>query len=458
MNKRLAVELYKSGLFFLRFDDDTNKEMAFKRFLQAAEEGYVKAQTQLGIMHSCNGGFILDYEKADYWFYRAAEGDDADAKLYLVLINKVGVGIIPTPNQPLTRPLLPPPMSKEQVFGDMCYMNHDYAKALEWYLRATELMSDLDFCESDQICYRIGKIYEQGLEVPHDIKQAMDWYKKAAEQSYAYAQCKLGDIYYDGTYVEQDLDTAYNWYYKAAVQELYEAQYKLGVICEQDESIQKQIKAAEWYIAAAEQVLTNAKEAYERVLNKLHQQVENMDLNSQFDLGLIYYNGLEKDYDRSAKLIINAAEAGHYRAMRYAGNLYLSGKGVKKDAQKALEMYKNAAELGCLYSQISLVMIYELGMEDIPQNLSESAKWLHKLAEQGHEIAIYTLARKYEEGDGFSKDFSTAIDWYRKLYEDVTWREEALKRVKALKSDTPQGKLEKWMTNLMAIIYGGKKH
>jgi TPR repeat protein len=61
-------------------------------------------------------------------------------------------------------------------------------------------------------------MYAKGQGVAQDYAEAATWYRKAAEQGYAPAQCKLGTMYSQGHGVTQDYAEAMKWYRKAAEQ------------------------------------------------------------------------------------------------------------------------------------------------------------------------------------------------------------------------------------------------
>ena len=50
---------------------------------KAAERGYAKAQTYLGVRYAGGEGVEKDQDKAVYWFTKAAKKGNADAQLNL---------------------------------------------------------------------------------------------------------------------------------------------------------------------------------------------------------------------------------------------------------------------------------------------------------------------------------------------------------------------------------------
>ena len=88
-------------------------------------------------------------------------------------------------------------------------VDQDYAKAMEWYLKAAEVGSVLAI-------YNIGVMYRDGEGVPKDYDMAMNWFRKAADLGYADAMNNIGAMYANGQGVEKNADEAMKWYRKAA--------------------------------------------------------------------------------------------------------------------------------------------------------------------------------------------------------------------------------------------------
>ena len=66
-------------------------------------------------------------------------------------------------------------------------VDQDYAKALEWYLKAAEKKNPTSQ-------YMIGWIYQAGFGVTQDIEEAKKWYLMSAEQGYEDAKKALEEI------------------------------------------------------------------------------------------------------------------------------------------------------------------------------------------------------------------------------------------------------------------------
>ena len=76
--------------------------------------------------------------------------------------------------------------------------------------------------------FKLGQMYEGGIQVTNDQAEAVRWYREAARQDHPGAQCRLGLLYDWGNGVTKDATEAARWYRKAAEQGDYIAQFQLA--------------------------------------------------------------------------------------------------------------------------------------------------------------------------------------------------------------------------------------
>ena len=115
-----------------------------------------------------------------------------------------------------------------------------------------------------------------------------------------------------------------------------------------------------------------------------------------------------------AKKITQLAEQGDAEAQYELGRMYFLGKGMPRNATKALEWYQKAAEQGNKEAQ------YQLGYINYykQKNYVEAEKWFRKAAEQGDKNSMFYLGLMYQYGEsGIPEDKAEAIKWYRKAAE-----------------------------------------
>ena len=88
----------------------------------------------------------------------------------------------------------------------------------------------------------------------------------------------------------------------------------------------------------------------------------------------------------------NASAQGNQYATYRLGKLYLAGREVPKDVERAVEYLTASAEAGNQYAQYVLGKLYLMGQE-VPQDWEEARYWLTVSAAQGNEYARFFLNR-----------------------------------------------------------------
>ena len=142
---------------------------------------------QLGRIWRDGLGVIPDDEKAEMWFYRAAESRHSDAQYALAKLLQNQRRII---------------------------------EAIPWYEQAAENGNPF-------ASYQLGKLYLSGEGIPKNETRAVEHFTNAAEQGNAQAQYILGKFYLLGQEVEQDYAKAEHWLSQAAGQGHAYAQFFL---------------------------------------------------------------------------------------------------------------------------------------------------------------------------------------------------------------------------------------
>ena len=129
-------------------------------FSKAAEQGYARAQCDLGWLYENGYGVEQDYHKAAGWYLKAAEQNNDTAQCNLAWLYTRGKGV-----------------------------EQDYYKAAEWYLKAAEQ----GYARAQ---YSLAVLYRDGKEVEQDYNKAVEWYLKAAEQGYEHSYNELAWTYH----------------------------------------------------------------------------------------------------------------------------------------------------------------------------------------------------------------------------------------------------------------------
>jgi TPR repeat protein len=241
---------------------------------------------------------------------------------------------------------------------------------------------------------RLGNLYHNGIELPHDDTQAAAWYRKAAEQGNAVAQTSLGDLYYYGQGVPQDYAQSLAWYRKAADHGSIEGQADVGYMYQAGLGVaQDYVEAAKWNRKAAEQGSALAQNALGVQYNGAH--------------------GVTQDYAKAAEWFRKAANQGYPTAQNNLGDLYFYGHGVTRDYGQALAWYRKAAEEDVARGQLNVGYMYGHGLAVAKDN-KEACSWYRKAADQGMAEAQYDLGLCYEGLAGVPRDITRARQWLQK--------------------------------------------
>ncbi|HVA65872.1 MAG TPA: twitch domain-containing radical SAM protein [Elusimicrobiota bacterium] len=161
---------------------------------------------------------------------------------------------------------------------------------------AIEEISRAAKADDPRACVILGRLYLSGESVPADAQEARRWYERAARLNFPDAQKALGDLYRNGNGVEQSFSTAFKWYRRCAPADRKE---------------------------------------------RLAYYAETFAL---FGNHCRYGIAVPIDDARAARWYGRAARLGHAKTQGILGDLYLDGKGVEKDIEKARFWYLKASE------------------------------------------------------------------------------------------------------------------
>lgn len=149
-------------------------------------------------------------------------------------------------------------------------------------------------------------------------------------------------------------------------------------------------------------------------VKKIEALAFNNDAAAQHDLAAIYtagHGGVPVDYSRGLKWFTEAAHNGSVNAQYNLGVLYQQGLGVQKDTSKAIEMYRIAASNNhpeALYN-LAIAYVEGVGVEYNPQIASV---YLEQAASGGVVEAAYNLGLLNDNGLLGESQPDEAVFWY----------------------------------------------
>ena len=240
-NEALALEHYEKAankdhagalnalgdLYYEEGSAIQNDTLALEYYLKAAEISPESAQfTRIGYMYNNGKGAQKDENKALEWYLKgedhgkvtsinnagvifAEKGDDATAYTYYLkaaeMGNKYAMSNLGT------------------WYYEGRYVEQDYAKALEWFLKAENAG------QSDgTMFHRMGWMYHYGQGTKKDERKALHYYEKDEIEGCTSVLTDIGVLYESATTIPKDLKKAYEYYDRAAQKGNIKAHYRLG--------------------------------------------------------------------------------------------------------------------------------------------------------------------------------------------------------------------------------------
>ena len=228
---------------------------------------------------------------------------------------------------------------------------------------------------------------------PQNQAAAFQHYLKAAQMGYAEAQAVVGVAYQQGWQVQPNADLAAQWYEKAAAQGHTGAELNLGEMYLKGNGVSRDAaKGRQLIAAAAAQGFAPAQRELALIDSGGPKPLAGADLWNQ---GVALYNS--GDHTGAARLVLQAAQAGHPTATYEMGYLYENGD----DWIEAATWYQKSAAQNNASGQSRLGRAYEYGI-GVPLDLDAAAGWYDKAAAQGDGKAAY-FAKYIRDNHGFDR-------------------------------------------------------
>lgn len=292
---------------------DTEKRIAkaMKNIEKKAEKGDMKLQCWLADYYY-DKGTKQGYEKAVYWWTKAAGQGNAEAQYCL-----------------------------GRSFAYAQGVPEDDAIAARWWKLAAEQGHAQAQCELAD-CFYMGK------GVQEDIGMAVHWWQKAAAQGHVVALFSLGNSYEKGEGLEKDMNQAVLYYEKAV-----NASVRTGdPLAQSLDGLYKY--SANLRLAS---ICGLGKDGFKKDVSKACRILEGMVdryANAQVLLGEIYYqdgaDGTPGSYEKAVKYFTMArgddSDETSGAAAFFLSKCYRFGRGVPQDVTRADALLKEASDKG----------------------------------------------------------------------------------------------------------------
>lgn len=320
-------------------------EKAFEWFLKSAQECNKFAQYSLGNLYYYGNGTDKDLSQAFHWYMKSAEQGQPYASYSVAKMYDKGEYVS---------------QSEENV-------QRYYKNALSGFLEL-ESKNQAD----DNLFYKMGTMYKNGLGTQKDMIRAIENFKRSAEMNNTNAKRTLALEYLSGEYLELDIEKGLKMLTECADSGDTLSCYKLGKIYFKGEIVYKDLNMAEKYFLKASQkenqyayyslgklyleehCLDKAVWCFEKAL-----KYEEIKPYAEYSLAKIMLdNNPYHDSEKAVSLLESAAMENEWASF-LLGRLYLYGTDdIQKDKEKALEWLELSAEQGNEYAQNMLDNIH----------------------------------------------------------------------------------------------------
>ena len=190
-------------------------------------------------------------------------------------------------------------------------------------------------------------------------------------------------------------------------------------------------KALEWWkrgkeagdaLAGLEAVIEDDIEKNRTELHSLFLNIKKLseegDVFAQYKLAKCYRYGygIEKDPEKALDIYRKAAELGYADAQNTVGFLYQNGIGAEKNGSEAVTWYQKAVDLGYAIAELNLGVCYERAI-GVEQDRKKAVELYKKSANKGYKGGQEFLANCYRFGRGVEKNEKEAAEWFKKAAE-----------------------------------------
>jgi len=325
---------------------------------------------RIGKMHCYGLGTEQDYEKAFEWFLKSAQEGNKFAQYSLANLYYYGNGVKKDLSQAFLwyrksseqgQPYAP--YAVAQMYDKGEYVSQSEETAQRYYKVALSGFLELESKDQadDNLFYKIGVMYKNGLGTEADISKAIDYFKRSAEMNNKNGLYEYGKTLIQGKYIEADLNKGLECIEKAMklknsnAKRFFALEYISGEYFSQD---------------------------IEKGLFMLTECADKGDSFACFQLGQFYLKGeiVTQDLERAEKYLL-LAEDNEFTQYAF-GKLYLQEE--KYDIQRAVDYFKRSSDKN-MWSSYQLGRLYLFGADELEKDKEKAVEWLTKSAHDGNE-------------------------------------------------------------------------
>lgn len=223
----------------------------------------------------------------------------------------------------------------------------DYCRAAElWHAAARQGLPRAQM--------NLGRCYEQGVGVEKDVEQAVCWYEKSADGGDSMGQMHLGRCYLMGKGVTRNQNLAVSWLEKAANAGEADACHDLSMYYftkdDGEHLTDEQIALATYWANKKVECGGNPN-----------------SLQSYLIAEQMLDDDTIEDKTKAFEYLWHAADHNFALALTRLARCYQTGRFLPKDTDKAMQLFRKAAQLGSKAAKFAL-MVYEKQSEETSKN------------------------------------------------------------------------------------------
>lgn len=377
MNEEKSLEYYKEALQgFMEIEPNGDFMFPFETVYQKPVDMRSYIWYRIGKMHCYGLGTQQDYEKAFEWFLKSAQEGNKFSQYSLANLYYYGNGAEKNLKEAFGWYMRSAKQGQPyasyavaQMYSKGEYVEHDEKTAQEYYNQALSgfLKLEADGQADDNLFYKIGAMYKNGLGTEADMNKAIGYFKRSAELNNKNGLYEYGKALLLG---DKDIPKAMDCLEKAI---------RLGNLNA------KRFLALE-YISGE-----HIEQDIDKGIEMLTECADFSDPLSCFLLGRIYFKGefVNRDLSRAEKYLLMADKDSGY-ACYYLGKLYQEEE--KYDIDKAVEWLEKAVN----YDEIKAYASYSLAkilLEDNKYHDTQKAIKLLELSAEENNWASFLLGR-----------------------------------------------------------------
>ncbi|XP_064600259.1 protein sel-1 homolog 1-like isoform X2 [Liolophura sinensis] len=329
-----------------------------------------------------------------------------------------------------------------QYFEQAAMYNHSEAQAhlafgyfLGDYLpqnisRAREMFEDLSQRGSPKGQLGMALLYATGIGVNSSQARSLIYFTFSALGGEPLAQMALGFRYWSGIGVETKCETALTYYRKVASRVADEVSLSGGPIIQrirlQDEQESQNQNTGlldddllQYYHFLADKGDVQAQMA----LHYFLMAAESGNANALAYLGKMYAEGspaVKANNMTAFNYFKKSADKNNPVGQSGLGTMYLYGKGVDKEYNKAFKYFSLAADQGWVDGQLQLGIMYFNGM-GVRRDYKMAVKYFNLASQLGHVLAFFNLAQMHATGTGVPQSCHTAVELFKNVAERGRW-------------------------------------